>query len=235
MLSWNKWFDDPLLIAFISDGQIDFMPQGASFILTQAQKAFLSQHAGATIDCVASVKQVHEATIWDVDQTFIQGTTILEGDGLITRSPNIPLAIRTADCLPVFIFDPRQRAIGLVHAGWRGSRKRIVEKTVKRMAQQWKTSLEDLKVVLGPAIRSCCYEVGREFLEYFPQEVIVKDQHLFLDLPLVNKTQLSSLGVREENIFDCRICTCCDQQFFSHRRDGAKAGRMLSVMMLKTF
>ena len=102
------------------------------------------------------------------------------------------------------------------------------------MTEQWQTPPEDLKVVLGPAIRSCCYEVGKEFLEYFPREVSAKDQHLYLDLPLVNKTQLTFWGVRTENIFDCQICTCCDPRFFSYRRDGPKAGRMVSVMMLKT-
>ncbi len=157
-----------------------------------------------------------------------------EADGLITNVPHISLAIRTADCLPIFLYDPQNKAIGLVHAGWQGSHKKIAFKVVEEMEKYFHTDPSDLKIAFGPAIRPCCYEVGKEFKEYFPAETRRDlSGQFFLDLMRVNRHQLKSLGVKEENIFDSEECTCCNKDYFSYRRQGAKAGRMVSVIMLK--
>ncbi len=153
-------------------------------------------------------------------------------DGVISNIVNLPIAIRTADCLPVFILDSRRRCFGLIHAGWKGSKNGILEKTLRLLDLNFCSNPSELKIVFGPSIRDCCYQVGEKFLEYFPEEIIVRDS-LYLNLVNVNKRQLMEGGVLEQNIQDCNVCTCCNESFFSHRRDGEKFRRMISLMMLE--
>ena len=94
----------------------------------------------------------------------------LSGDGLITNTPGILLGILTADCLPVILVDPKNRAVGVFHAGWRGTVKRIVEKGVGEMQRWFGTRPQDLKAAIGPAIRGCCYEVGPEVRDAFESQ-----------------------------------------------------------------
>jgi YfiH family protein len=89
------------------------------------------------------------------------------GDGLITRTPGILLAVLTADCLPIIVVDTRQRAVGVFHAGWRGTLKRIVEKGIGEMRRQFGSRPTDLKAAVGPGIRDCCYQVGAEVKQAF--------------------------------------------------------------------
>jgi hypothetical protein len=155
-------------------------------------------------------------------------------DALITDKRALPLAVFTADCLPVFLYDRATPAIGLVHAGWRGSLKGITAKAILAMGEYFKSNPQDLYAGFGPAIRGCCYEVGEKFSESFRQELLIRDEHYYLDLASVNKKQLLNSGVREENIADCAICTSCNnEQYFSFRKEGDSSGRMISVIMLK--
>jgi polyphenol oxidase len=94
----------------------------------------------------------------------------LAGDGLITQTPEIALGILTADCLPVILADPRLRAVGVFHAGWRGTVRRIVQKGVGEMRRWFGTEPRDLRAAIGPAIHSCCYEVGPEVREQFESQ-----------------------------------------------------------------
>lgn len=183
----------------------------------------------------AQVRQVHGDRIIVADGRYPRGKGSLgEADGLMTKVPYLPLAIRTADCLPVFMFDAGQEGIGLIHAGWRGMRKNILGQAVGLMERQWRSNPGDIRVALGPAIRPCCYEVGGEFLEYFPGECVSRGGRHYLDLPKAGQNQLTAFGVHRENIFDCGICTCCDRNYFSNRRDGKDAGRMISLMVMRS-
>jgi YfiH family protein len=94
----------------------------------------------------------------------------MTGDGLITRTPGIVLGILTADCLPVLLVDPKRRAVGIFHAGWRGTVKRIVEKGVGEMRRNFGSRSAELKAAIGPGIRACCYEVGPEVREQFESQ-----------------------------------------------------------------
>lgn len=156
-------------------------------------------------------------------------------DSLVTDKKNLPLAIFTADCLSVFLYDARNHGIALAHAGWRSSKKNIMAETIKVMQEKFNTEAQDLCAGFGPSIRSCCYEVGPEFADIFTLEHLTKrGKHYYLDLAGINKKQLLDLGVKEENIFDSELCTACrSKEFFSFRKDGTGSGRMISVMMLK--
>jgi len=92
------------------------------------------------------------------------------GDGLISRTPEILLAVQTADCLPLILVDPKRRAVGVFHAGWRGTLKRIAEKGVGEMRRCFGSDPRDLKAAIGPGIHSCCYEVGTEVREKFESQ-----------------------------------------------------------------
>lgn len=202
--------DHPHLIAFTSDASVDFTTQDFDAPLTPTQSIYLKTHTGIDIPRVFWRKQVHG------DDVLIVGKKACakgcpDADAFITDQKNAPIAIRTADCVPVFIYDPLKQVIGLAHAGWKGTRQRIAAKTVQEMQDKFASRCYDLKVALGPAIRSCCYEV---------------------DIIAANRRQLTEAGIPDGNIFDCGVCTCCNKDYFSFRRDREKAGRMISLMML---
>jgi YfiH family protein len=94
----------------------------------------------------------------------------LAGDGLITRTPGILLAIQTADCLPVILVDTKQKAVGVFHAGWRGTVKRIVEKGVGEMRRWFGTLPKNIRAAIGPGVHGCCYEVGAEVRQQFESQ-----------------------------------------------------------------
>ena len=159
---------------------------------------------------------------------------IANTDAFITDQVGLPIAIFTADCLPVFLCDLKSNAIGLVHAGWKGTKDNITTKTIKLMQERFKSKPQDLCVGFGPAMRRCCYEVSQDFNNLFPLETSVKSNHYYFDLAQANKREALELGVKEDNIFDSGACTCCDNlKFFSYRKEGPACGRMMSVMMLK--
>jgi len=161
-------------------------------------------------------------------------TAIPDTDALITNKHSLPLAVFTADCPSVFIYDPRRPAIGLVHAGWRSTQERIIEKTVKLMQEKFNSQAKDLSVSFGPAIGSCCYIVGEDFSDFFPADLIKRNNRYYLDLVRINKRQLLNLRVKDKNILDPQICTSCrNEEFFSYRKEGKACGRMMSVIMLR--
>lgn len=106
-----------------------------------------------------TLRQIHSDIIRCVDSVFHEPLT---GDGLITATPGLLLAIQTADCLPVILVDAKQHVAGVFHAGWRGTMKRIVEKGVGEMHRCFGSRPRDLKAAIGPGIQGCCYEVGEE-------------------------------------------------------------------------
>lgn len=180
----------------------------------------------------SNVKRIRKE---DIGRGALKHTdSIAETDGLLTDVRRLPLAIFTADCLSVFLCDPIRPAIGLIHAGWRSTREEIIIKAVKLMQKEFNTLPEELFVGLGPCIRSCCYEVSREFEDYFPGILIKRAGKLYLDLAKINTNQLLNLGIRKENIFDTECCTSCENHhFFSYRQEGKDCGRQMSVVMLK--
>jgi polyphenol oxidase len=114
-----------------------------------------------------TLRQVHSDIIHFVDSP---PESQLVGDGLITATPGLLLGIQTADCLPIILVDPKQRAVGVFHAGWRGTFKRIVEKGVGEMHRRFGSRPRDLKAAIGPGIHGCCYEVGVEVHEKFESQ-----------------------------------------------------------------
>ncbi|MFA5059606.1 MAG: peptidoglycan editing factor PgeF [Candidatus Omnitrophota bacterium] len=232
-LNYKSFFPNQV-IAFTSDDSVDFKRKRGRFTLSVHQKSFLLSHSGHDIKELPNTRQIHGERVTIISKKdFGKANQLKLTDGLATKEPFIPLAVRTADCLAIFIFDPKSKVIALVHAGWRGTKKKIAQKAVELLKKKWKADPKNLRIAFSPSIRSCCYKVGDKLQGYFPKETEYTADGFYLDLPLVNKHQLLAVGVNEKNIFDCQICTSCDKRFFSYRRQGDESGRMVSVMMLK--
>ena len=203
------------------------------------RKLFLS-NLGIDYRNLVCAKQIHSANIYAVSKidagkgALTYDAAIPDTDSLITDQPDLPLAVLTADCLPVFLYDPLTPAVGIVHAGWRSAKEKIVLKTIQMMQKRFNTQAAHLQAAFGPAIDKCCCEVEEEFSGFFPGRVGEREKRLYLDLLGVNVEQLLSAGVKKENITDSAECTFCqDKDYFSFRKEGAASGRMLSVIMLK--
>lgn len=123
----------------------------------------VSRSASPSLWPLIAIRQIHSDIIRCIDSIpELPRDEPLTGDGLITATPGQLLAIQTADCLPVILVDPKRHAVGVFHAGWRGTVKRIVEKGVGEMHRRFGSRPRDLKAAIGPGIQSCCYEVGEE-------------------------------------------------------------------------
>lgn len=174
---------------------------------------------------LATAKQVHSNHVLVAQSEGRQG----EGDALIANQSGLGLAIRTADCLPILIADPKNRAVAAVHAGWRGVVCEVAAKAVEAMTQQFGSKPEDLVVAIGPGIGRCCFEVGPEVAVQFGLSGRTK-----VDLVETTCRQLRRNGVSAGQIFSSGLCTYCDAQLFeSYRRDREAAGRMTALIAIK--
>lgn len=188
---------------------------------------------GLFSDNLVTVKQVHGNVVVFAERLEPE---LLDtpADGLITKVPGLVLGIRTADCVPVFFWDPVQRAAGIAHCGWKGVKDGIISKMLKIFEKKCGTKTGNLRTAIGPSIRKCCYEVGKEFLGYFPGFYQGKDAVKgCLDLVGVIKSRLLKRGVLENHIHDMGLCTVCEnKKFFSYRVENQTQERILSVISI---
>ena len=177
---------------------------------------------------------------------------IIEGvDAVMTNEPNVCIGVSTADCIPILLYDAEHHAAAAIHAGWRGTVKRIVLKTIKEMGTVFHTDPQKLKAVIGPGISLENFEVGDEVYEqfanaHFDMERIGKRYRTIqpkegeaplrwhLDLKLSNRMDMETMGVLPENIIDEGICTYdATADYFSARRLGIDSGRIYNGIILK--
>lgn len=195
--------------------------------------------------------QTHGTKVLTIDRKFLDLDhadaieTLYGVDATITREKDIFLCITTADCVPIILFDRHKEVIAAIHAGWRGTVGRIVEKTVMEMGRQFGSSPSDMMAGIGPAIDVLCYEVGDEVVNMFHHKGFdLSDTTLFLkktsaskfhvDLKEINRRELIRLGVAESNIEKSTLCTFeREDLFFSARRQTVHSGRMLTGIMMK--
>ena len=145
------------------------------------------------------------------------------------------LVITIADCVPILLFDPIQNAIGVVHAGWRGTANAIVKRALYKMKEEFRTDIKNVLAFIGPSAGVCCYEVSEEVAVKFKNKIVpYNKKKVFVDLKKENAFQLEKQGVVPGNIEISNNCTICEKQLFhSFRRDGKSAGRMIAVICLK--
>lgn len=165
-------------------------------------------------------------------------------DGLVTNVPGICLATFYADCVPLFFVDPKKRAIGLSHSGWRGTVEKIGKRTVEKMSQLYGSRPEDIYAAVGPSICQDCYEVPGDVIEGFQKnfreeywkELFYKKENgrYQLNLWKANEFVLREAGVLEEHLEVTNLCTCCNPELlFSHRASHGKRGNLGAFLQLK--
>jgi polyphenol oxidase len=215
---------------------------------------------GATDLALVTLRQFHSDVVHVFETPPAHPS---RGDASVTNRPGLLLGVQTADCVPILLVDPRKRAVAAVHAGWRGTLQRIVTKAIGKMQMEFATKPTDLLAALGPAIGGCCYEVGTEvssaYLAQFPNAAEWFDElrtgvepdplqwlnmmppghqpppkSVRLHLRKANCAQLLAAGLQARNIFASDLCTACRRDlFFSYRKEGARSGRLLSVIGLR--
>jgi YfiH family protein len=182
------------------------------------------------------LKQVHSGIVRTMKDTWAANEPV-EGDAAITDLRGAALCVQTADCVPILIADRSARCVAAVHAGWRGAAAGIARTTVNRMVEEYSVAAADLIAAIGPHNAVCCYEVGEDVVE------AISDSDSFihrsewrkphLDQARANRRQLIDAGIPEDQITVSNLCTQCSSDLlFSHRREGARAGRMLAVIAL---
>lgn len=164
-------------------------------------------------------------------------------DGLITNAPEVTLVTYYADCVPLFFVDPVRRAIGLAHAGWRGTVAKIGEVMVRRMAEEFGSQPGDLFAAVGPSIGPCCFEVDAPVADEFfrleelcPWEFVTEKGggKFMIDLWEANRRILNRSGIAEDRISVAQLCTKCNPNWlFSHRATGGKRGGLAAMMCLQ--
>jgi purine-nucleoside/S-methyl-5'-thioadenosine phosphorylase / adenosine deaminase len=189
---------------------------------------------GADVRVVGSLEEAKPAE----DQN---GETIY-CDVIVSNADGVLAGVKTADCVPILIGDPRTRSFAAVHAGWRGTLASAVVAGLKRLSDEYGTKPEDVRVAIGASAGPCCYEVGSDVIDAFTSRfpngaklfTPTRPGHAFVDLITANRDQLESERVRPERIHVVPFCTMCRTDlFFSYRQEKklhGKVGRLMAVI-----
>ena len=210
----------------------------------------LSEAAGFDMDKAVLSDQTHTTNVRrvkaeDAGKGLLTKPDYESVDGLVTDVPDITLVTFYADCVPLYIADPRKKAIGLSHSGWRGTVGRMGEITLKRMEELYGTDSQDVICCVGPSICRDCFEVGPEVAEAFlrefgpghREEILAPGAEpgkYQLDLWKANEIVLTEAGVRPDHLHVTDICTCCNPSYlFSHRKMGERRGNLCAFLALR--
>jgi YfiH family protein len=217
----------PELVATIStraDGNCYFAPTGDATTdkATPVNRATFLAKLDIPCDCVVSAGIAHGEKAYHAttanDEDVVRGV-----DALFADERDLFLSITVADCLPVFLFDPKIKTFGLVHAGWRGLVAGIIPNTIHAMIQERGVRAENVLAGIGPGIGACHFEVQSDVaaqFESFPEAVLRHDGKIFIDLKAVARAQLLALGIKEEHLEISDECTYDNEEkYFSWRRD----------------
>ena len=203
-----------------------------------ANKVALCGLLGIDSNRLVMPHQVHDCVVRRIDEPQ-QG--VIEGvDAVMTDVPQLCIGVSTADCIPVLLYDSTHRAVSAVHAGWRGTVLRIVQKAVEAMHNAYGTAPADLQAVIGPGISLDSFEVGDEVYDQFlsagfdMQPISRRDAKWHIDLPMCNRLQLMEAGIPSNNIQMTNICTYQQyDRYFSARRLGIQSGRIYTGILIK--
>jgi YfiH family protein len=193
---------------------------------------------GLPFESIADLWQVHSADTLRADAPKGDLPYLAKADALVTDRPGVSLFLRFADCVPILLYDPLKRAIGLVHAGWRGTVQDVAGSAVRALAEHYGTAPGDILAAIGPSIGPDHYPVGPEVAEEvhraFPGPnglLTVANGQAHLDLWSANERALRNAGVRQIEI--AGVCTACRTDlFFSHRAEAGRTGRFGAVIAL---
>lgn len=214
-----------------------------NFVLTPANREDLTKEAKNNRELLSQIlntkittaKQIHSDNIQIIttEKQYYEDT-----DALISNIPNSLLLMNFADCVPIILYSKQDNTGAIVHAGWRGTEKEIVAKTIQKMEKELNIKPQNITALIGPAIGKCCFETDEEVFnkiiknkketKFYEQ----RGQKYHIDLKLINSTQLINSGV--VNIDICDYCTCCMSDiFFSYRKENGITARHSAVIKIK--
>lgn len=197
---------DSFVAGFTKPGFMGILPEDILSIFPNSKVAFMDQEHGGK---VLSVLEPGKYTC----------------DGIFTSCPELVLVVKTADCLPLIFFSPKNKMSGVVHMGWRSAEKGILGNI--------EMDLKDFIVIAGTGLRKCCYEVGPEFKGYkdFSDYIVEKNNGFSFDPILFAKNKLIENGLKEENFFDSAICSLCFEYGLPSYRKTKTKSRTLSFIL----
>jgi len=199
-------------------------------IVEENRDAFYA-YFGLTKNQIALQKQEHTDIVTIVKEPGFVG----ESDAMITNIPNIGIIVSTADCGNIYIFDQSKKVIAGIHSGWRGTQKRIVEKTITKMKDVYGCTPSDFVVYIGPAISKKHFEVKEDVAELFDEQYIIyRDGKIYVDLIRMNFDMIVGQGVQKKNVQKSNLCSYNEENLFhSYRRDGKFSGRAFGLIVLR--
>lgn len=199
-------------------------------IVSENREAFFS-HFGLSSDNIAFQKQIHSDIISIVDKPGFCG----ESDAMITASENLGLIISAADCTSIYIYDFKEKVIAAIHSGWRGTKLKIVDKTLKTLFKKFNSKAENLFTYIAPSISQANYEVGKEVAEQFDGKYLKHiNNKFYLDVAGANYDMLIDNGIKPSHIQKSVLCTYeFNDLLHSYRRDGLNSGRSLGLIAIK--
>ncbi len=203
-----------------------------------ANRKALCQLLAVKDNCLIMPHQVHGCEVYKVEGPQNE---IIEGvDAVMTDKPDLCIGVSTADCIPILLYDEYHHAVCAVHAGWRGTVLRIVQKAVESMRANYGTAPSSLKAVIGPGISLDSFEVGDEVYDKFSEAgfdmpaISRRDDKWHIDLPCCNRIQLIESGVNKDNTLMSGVCTYKQHdKYFSARRLGINSGRIYTGIIMK--
>ncbi|MCX6168292.1 MAG: peptidoglycan editing factor PgeF [Ignavibacteriales bacterium] len=201
-----------------------------SDIVNENREAFYNK-LGLKTEQIAIQKQIHSDIITVVEKPGLIG----ESDAMITTKPNIGLAISTADCVPIFVYDRMNKIIAGIHSGWRGTQKQILQKTLKFLSESFNSKSEYLFTYIGPSISQNNYEVGEDVaLQFDKKYSCMKNGKIFLDVSRTNLDMIYNFGIPKKNIEISPFCSFEEKELLhSYRRDGKLSGRSFGVIAMR--
>lgn len=207
----------------------------------RANRELMARAVGWDPSRIVSAGQVHGDRAVAVTRRDAGAPDLPATDALVTNEAGVLLLLKFADCVPILLWDPVKRVVGLAHAGWRGTVRHTPAAALELMARSFGSSPSDVLVGIGPSIGPCCYDVGPDVVaeagrEFAGVDVLLRDgsERVRFDLWTANAETLMRQGVPEENIVVAGICTRCNSDlFFSHRAAGGRTGRFAVVAGLR--
>ncbi|MGH9173570.1 MAG: peptidoglycan editing factor PgeF [Vicinamibacterales bacterium] len=232
-----------------AEGDIGHSPTTNAEEIEHNRSVFLAAAGVASTDLVVS-RQTHSSNVACVTANdrgrglYPLFDGVPDTDAMVTDDPTVALGIITADCVPILLYDPHRHALGLAHAGWRGSVNSIAAETVRAMSETFGSQPSEIVAGIGPSIGPCCYEVGADVLDDWAsagvrdasRAVIKVESGYHFNLWAANRRVLIEAGVPDRQIEYSAICVRCERErFFSHRATrqlAATPGRNLMVAQL---
>lgn len=205
-------------------------------VIENRRRAFAA--VGRELASLHDVWQVHSSEVFLAEQPRGDGP-LVQADAMVTASAEVTLFMRFADCVPILLFDPEKRAVGMAHAGWLGTVRRIAAMTVQAMGREFGTRAEDLRAAIGPSIGPDHYPVGEEVVEQVRQafgaeahrHLRLADGRASFDLWSANRAILEEVGVG--SIEAAEVCTACHpEDWYSHRGEQGRTGRFGGLIAL---